>query len=88
MATSAPPTPPDMEVPPPPEPVGERPSKRRRIVCGECGREMMMQHIPEHKRVHSGERPYACDFEGCGAAFAQAGDLTRHRRMHTGEKPY
>jgi hypothetical protein len=29
-----------------------------------------------HKRVHTGERQYACDHEGCGASFATSGHLT------------
>eukprot|EP00969_Alexandrium_andersonii_P122965 5435018-Alexandrium_andersonii.AAC.1 len=53
------------DVPPPPEPVGERPSKRRRVVCPDCGKELRADHLAEHKR----EKPYACDFEGRGAAF-------------------
>ena len=32
--------------------------------------------------------PYACDFPGCGKAFAIAGALTIHKRTHNGSKPF
>ncbi|PNH01079.1 Zinc finger protein [Tetrabaena socialis] len=34
------------------------------------------------------EKPYACDYPGCDAAFARSGNLVHHKRTHTGEKPY
>ncbi|RWS15228.1 hypothetical protein B4U79_06275 [Dinothrombium tinctorium] len=41
-----------------------------------------------HMRVHSGEKPNKCTFEGCTKAFSRLENLKIHMRSHTGEKPY
>ena len=38
--------------------------------------------------MHSGEKPFSCDYGDCDARFAQKSALTEHYRSHTGEKPY
>ena len=36
----------------------------------------------------TGEKPFACIWEGCEKKFARSDELSRHRRTHTGEKKF
>jgi len=35
-----------------------------------------------HSRIHSGIKKYVCDYDGCGKAFFQKGNLVAHRSTH------
>jgi len=35
-----------------------------------------------------GERPFKCDFVGCGRRFANSSDRKKHSHVHTTDKPY
>lgn len=59
------------------------------IRCKICSRVFPREKsLQAHMRTHTGERPYVCDYPGCGKSFCQSGQLKTHQRLHTGEKPF
>ncbi|CAH1394942.1 unnamed protein product [Nezara viridula] len=59
------------------------------IRCDICSRVFPRdKSLQAHRRVHTGERPYSCDYPGCTRKFKQSGQLKTHQRLHTGERPF
>lgn len=53
--------------------------------CPREGRAFKAKYkLVNHIRVHTGEKPFPCPFQGCGKVFARSENLKIHKRTHTG----
>ncbi|CAG8660147.1 12551_t:CDS:2 [Acaulospora morrowiae] len=51
--------------------------------CTFCGKAFQYPStLKTHYNSHTGERPYACQFEGCGKSYTTSSNLLRHRKNH------
>lgn len=63
--------------------------KERDHMCSECGKTFNSKGLLRvHTYVHTGEKPYQCEFEGCNKWFRSKPQRIEHMRSHTGIKPF
>ena len=53
--------------------------------CKKCKRLYRQGSMRGHARIHTGDRPYQCQY--CGRSFCQHSTLRSHERLHTGRSP-
>ncbi|XP_078035979.1 uncharacterized protein LOC144469489 isoform X3 [Augochlora pura] len=61
--------------------------KLKNFTCDICGKSFASKATREdHRRTHTGERPYICD--SCGKSFKSKASLYIHSKLHTNEFPH
>lgn len=50
------------------------------VMCEECGKSVLPSLLKQHMRIHTGERPFACDL--CGLRFRQRSAFITHKKSH------
>ena len=52
-------------------------------VCVLCFKSFSLaQYLKEHTYIHTGQKPFLCNFPGCDKSFRQAGKLSMHKKFH------
>lgn len=66
------------------------PVNKKFYTCSQCDKYYTSSsHLKIHIRSdHTGERPFHCNFDGCGKKFNTAYTLKVHERTHTNDRPY
>ncbi len=62
-------------------------STQKKHKCKVCDKRFTRpSSLQTHMYSHTGEKPYACEAEGCGRHFSVVSNLRRHRKVHKGDR--
>ncbi|KAL1393825.1 C2H2 conidiation transcription factor-like protein FlbC [Phyllosticta capitalensis] len=62
-------------------------STQKKHKCKVCDKRFTRpSSLQTHMYSHTGEKPFACEVEGCGRHFSVVSNLRRHRKVHKGER--
>lgn len=51
--------------------------------CHMCGRTMNKFSLKNHLLIHTGDKNWVCDYEGCGKSFLRRDKLQQHKKLHS-----
>ena len=61
-------------------------STQKKHKCKVCDKRFTRpSSLQTHMYSHTGEKPFACEVEGCGRHFSVVSNLRRHKKVHRGE---
>jgi len=61
-------------------------SSQKKHKCKVCDKRFTRpSSLQTHMYSHTGEKPFACEVDGCGRHFSVVSNLRRHRKVHKGE---
>ncbi len=55
----------------------------KKFVCKHCDKRFKRhEHLKRHMKIHTDDRPFICEIEGCNRKFSRSDNFRAHRRTH------